>query len=422
VAKGASNASSRRLTLLVGALDALFISALTIVILLGLGTAVWLIENDPDIPWIMSLQTMGNLWFAGHGVSIHVGEQALAGIDSPAFDISLAPLGLMAVVYLFGRRTARKLWGALEFWPGWLGAFIVYATVSIVLTPIASSQTVHPVANEAAAIPALLYVASMVVTNLFGRSQNTEVVTRERAWLDDQSARRSQTANWFLASLSKPAFIAGTAVVVGLLAVSAIFLAVSLTFNWVSVTRLYEGLQVSLIGGIAVTLAQLALLPNLIIFGASWLTGLGFSIGAGSTVSPFGTELGPIPSIPFFGGLPIGENPFGLMVLVVPVLLALAATVLVKPHAADIRFNFASPLSAAISLGLGIGLVAALEAALLAWVASGGIGPERLAEFGVNPWMLALVVFVEVAPVSFLAAFYSARPDKAAPIPEHLKR
>jgi hypothetical protein len=210
--------------------------------------------------------------------------------------------------------------------------------------------------------------------------------------------------------------------VVGLLAVSAIMLAISLTLNWVSVTRLYEGLQVSLIGGIAVTLAQLALLPNIIIFGASWLTGLGFSIGAGSTVSPFGTELGPIPSIPFFGGLPIGENPFGLMILVVPVLLALAATVLVKPYAADIRFNFASPLSAAISLGLGIGVVAALEAALLAWVASGGIGPERLAEFGVNPWMLALVVFVEVAPVSFLAAFYSARPDKAAPIPEHLKR
>jgi hypothetical protein len=422
VAKGASNASSRRLTLLVGALDALFISALTIVILLGLGTAVWLIENDPDIPWIMSLQTMGNLWFAGHGVSIHVGEQALAGIDSPAFDISLAPIGLLAVVYLFGRRTARKLRGALEFWPGWLGAFVVYAGVSIVLTPIASSPTVNPIANEAAVIPALLYVVSIIATNLFSKDVDLEVQTRERVWLDALIERRSLTANWFIASLSKPALRAGTGVVVGLIAVSALMIAISLTVNWVSVTRLYEGLQVSLIGGIAITLAQLALLPNLIIFGASWFTGLGFSIGAGSTVSPFGTELGPIPSIPFFGGLPIGENPFGLIVLLVPVLLTLVATVLVKPYAADIRFNFASPLSAALSLGLGIGLVAAFEVAVLAWLASGAIGPGRLAEFGVSPWMLALVVFIEVATVASLAAFYSARPDKAAPIPEHLKR
>jgi hypothetical protein len=36
--------------------------------------------------------------------------------------------------------------------------------------------------------------------------------------------------------------------------------------------------------------------------------------------------------------------------------------------------------------------------------------------------MLAGVLFLEVAPVAVLAAFYAAKPEKAAPIPEYLKR
>ncbi|MFM5903700.1 MAG: DUF6350 family protein, partial [Microbacteriaceae bacterium] len=106
----------------------------------------------------------------------------------------------------------------------------------------------------------------------------------------------------------------------------------------------------------------------------------------------------------------------------VPVLLALLATLMIRSHTASIRFHFASPLSAALSLGLGIGLVASVEFAFLALLASGSIGPGRLQTFGVNPWLAAAVLFAEVAPVAFLAAFYSAKPEKAAPIPEYLKR
>jgi hypothetical protein len=407
------------LTLLVGALDALFIVALTFVVLIAIGTTVWLVENDPDIPWVMALQTMTNFWFVGHGVTIHVAAQDLVGIAVPAFKFSLAPILLLGVVYLFGRRTAKKLALANEFWPGWLGAFAVYLIASIVLTPIASAPTVHPDSSQAAAFPAMLYVGSIIVTNLFGKGSGDAV---ERVWLKNFIERQSRSANWFVASLSSPALRAGTGVVAGLLGVSAVWLGMSLAFNWIPVIRLYEGLQVSPIGGIAVTLGQLFALPNLVIFGAAWFTGVGFSIGTGSSVSPLGTELGPIPALPIFGGLPIGETFIGLAAIVVPVVLALVCTLWVKSHTQQMRFNFASPLTAALSLGLGVGLVAAVEAGALAVLASGAIGPGRLETFGVNPWMLALVVFIEVAPVSFLAAFYSARPEKAAPIPDYLKR
>ena len=413
--------TTRRLTLLVGALDALFVVSLTFVILIAVGTTVWLFENDPDVPWVSALQTVSNLWFVAHGVSVQFGEQTLVGIASPAFNFAFAPLLLIFGVYLFGRRTAKKLEGAGEYWPGWLGAFAVYLTASVVLTPIASSPTVHPDSSQAAAFPALLYVGSIIATNLWSQTGRDASAVENLMWRDWWQ-KRTENAGWFFASVSGPALRAGSAVVVGLLALSAIWIGLSLALHWISVTRLYEGLQVSLIGGIAVTLGQLAVLPNLIVFGASWFTGVGFSIGTGSAVSPFGTELGPIPALPILGGLPIGDNFLGLAAIVVPVVLALAATILIRRHTAELRFQFASPLTAALSLGSAIGLVAAVEFGILTWLASGSIGPGRLATFGVTPWMAALVLFAEVAPVAFLAAFYSARPEKAAPIPEYLKR
>jgi hypothetical protein len=48
-------------------------------------------------------------------------------------------------------------------------------------------------------------------------------------------------------------------------------------------------------------------------------------------------------------------------------------------------------------------------------LASGGVGPGRLQVIGTNPILAAGVLFIEVAAVSILAAFFSARPDK----PDH---
>jgi hypothetical protein len=160
-----------------------------------------------------------------------------------------------------------------------------------------------------------------------------------------------------------------------------------------------------------ITAGQLAILPNLVIFGASWLTGVGFQIGAGSLISPVGTVVGPLPALPITSALPIGELSFGMVALLVPLVGAFVATILIRRHADEIRFEFASAWSAAITLGLSIAFVAAIEFGLLALLASGGVGPGRLQVIGVNPILVAGVLFIEVALVSILAAFFSARPD-----------
>jgi hypothetical protein len=196
-------------------------------------------------------------------------------------------------------------------------------------------------------------------------------------------------------------------------AVSGIMIAVLLTVNWIEIIKLYQSLQLTLLGTITVSAGQLALMPNLIAFGNTWLTGVGFSVGQGSLVSPFVTELGPLPAIPMLAALPVSSGSLGVLFVLVPLLAAFFATLLVKSYTAEIRFNYASATTAAISLGLSIGLVAAVEMWILANFASGSIGPGRMTLVGADPWIVAGVTFVEVSVASILAAFFSARPDAA---------
>jgi hypothetical protein len=104
---------------------------------------------------------------------------------------------------------------------------------------------------------------------------------------------------------------------------------------------------------------------------------------------------------------------FGLVAIAVPIVAAFLATLGIRKYADQIRFEFASAFSAAMTLGIGIGVVSAVEVLVLNLLASGAAGPGRLQEVGGNPWIVAGVLFVETAVVATLAAFYSAKPEGA---------
>jgi hypothetical protein len=220
--------------------------------------------------------------------------------------------------------------------------------------------------------------------------------------------------HWSIRSLIAPALRAGTAITVMLLMVSAFVIAILIGFSWIDITRLYESVQVSVLGAVVMTAGQLALLPNLIIYGAAWFTGVGFSIGTGSLISPLGSQVGPLPAVPLLGALPVGRLDFGMIAIVVVLLAAFIATLSIRRSADEIRFEFATAWSAAISLGLSIALVTSVQLGILAVLASGGAGPGRLSQIGINPWLLMLISFIEVFVVATLAAFFSARPAEAS--------
>lgn len=409
---------NRRLTFLIAAFETL------VVIAIGLGaclvplTVVWLFENDPTIEWLVAFRASADVWLLAHGTRVVVPAGMFGSSEVPAFVISIIPLGLSAFIAYLAFRLGSKLTTALELWPAWLASIGVYGVASFFLSTAAYNEFAYPVTWQGTFFPPLFFGFFLLLGSIFGKRRAYGEAANlpeplERVLVRNWWTKEFAKLHWAIRALAIPAVRAGSAVVVILIGVSAVFIGVMLAVNWIQVIRLYEGLQVSFLGGVMVTAGQLAVLPNLIVMGASWLTGAGFQIGEGSLISPVATVVGPLPALPITSALPIGELNFGMIAILVPLIGAFIATILVRRYTSEIRFEFASPLSAAVSLGVAVALVAAVEMAILALLASGGVGPGRLQVVGVNPLLLAIVVFVEVAIVSTLAAFFSAKPDKA---------
>lgn len=410
---------NRRLTFLIGALQAAMAVAIGLGVTLVPFSIVWLFENDPTISWMVAYRTSADIWLLSQGARIVVPAGEIVGMQVPTFVLSLMPLGMTIFLGWLAYRVGRRLSAAPEIWPAWIGSLVIYGGASFALGASAFDKAIYPVEWQATFFPPIFFMALVFAGSLFGKkfvvydSSKFEAAerVRARAWFE----AKFENLPWVIRTVWQPALRAGTAVVVSLIVVSAIAIAVMLAFNWIPIAGFYESLQVSVLGGILVTVAQLLILPNLVIFGAAWLTGAGFSIGEGSLISPLGSATGPLPTIPVLAALPQGTLSFGMVAIVIPLVATLFATTAIKKFTKEIRFEFASSLAAALTLGISVAVVATVEMGILGLLASGAVGPGRLSLVGVNVLILMAVVFVEVAAVAIVASFYSARPDR----PDH---
>ncbi len=398
-----------------GALGAAFVVALGFVSIFALNVAIWLVEQTQGSTFQTVIQDTSRTWLGAHGVPLHFKASKLGSLKVPAYVFDLIPLGFSILIGWAMYKSGRKLSGEKYLGFSWVGAIAAYLLVAVFLTSTAVTKTVYVIQWQGVFIPTALFIALLIIGSvagypiLFEDSEPSSLRERIRNFFIDLTGRLP----WALKPLVAPALRAGTAVVAAMTAVSAIMISILLTLNWIEIVKLYQSLQLTFLGTLTVSSGQLALMPNLIAFVNSWLTGVGFSVGQGSLVSPLVTELGPLPAIPMLAALPVSSNSFGVVFILVPLLAAFLATLLVKSHTAELRFNYASTTSAAISLGLAIGSVAAVEMWILADFASGSIGPGRMTLIGTNPWIVAGVTFIEVSIASILAAFFSARPDSA---------
>jgi len=416
---------TRSVALLIGGLDALVVSVGVIAILVGGTTLSWWLDAGLTSDWVSSFRDAANIWFAMHGVGLNFAASTFGTLAVPAFVIASFPLGAALAIFGLGWRGGMRLYGSSELWPAWISATAVYGGISALMLALAATKTLSPDPVGAYFLPVLVYVGGVIAGSLFGAIP-TSAVKIDRAmervvgreFIEGLSGR----VNWMVRSLASPALRAGTGFVFAMQAIAAVVLAVLIGMNWLGVIQLYEQLQGGVFGGLGSTMLQLAFLPNLTYLASTWLTGVGFAIGTGSSVSPLGTALGPVPTVPVFGAIPTGDSPIGMIILIVPVLVALVATVLVKNHTGEARHNFATPLTASITMGLSIGFVAATEMSILAMLTRMAIGPGRMQDIGADPIWVFVWIFLEVAPIAFVASFYAARPTAASPIPEHLKR
>lgn len=405
-------------TFLIAALEAAILVAIGLGAIIAPLTVVWILENDPNVDWFVAFRAASDFWLLSHGTRLVVPSGEILGVDVPTFVVSLIPLGMSIWFARLSYSAGKRFLAARSLWPGWLGGATVYGGASLAISTFAYSEEIYPVTWQGVVFPTLLFSFFQILGSLFGKPD----ILFEGDVLDQAPERdRVKRAlndfrlslHWSVRSLMVPALRAGTAITVMLLMVSSFTVAVLIALNWIDITRLYESVQVSVLGATVLTLAQLLVLPNLIIYTAAWYTGVGFSIGTGSLISPLGSQVGPLPAVPMLGALPVGKLDFGMIAVVVVLLSAFIATLLIRKSADEIRFEFATAWSAAISLGIAIASVSSIQLMILATLASGGAGPGRLATIGVNPWLLGIVSFIEIAIVSTLAAFFSARPQKS---------
>jgi hypothetical protein len=101
----------------------------------------------------------------------------------------------------------------------------------------------------------------------------------------------------------------GTRIVALLLAISAIFLSISLFINLSTVRDLITVLRPGIIGGVLLLLINIVYLPNAAVASMAYLSGTGFGVGENTLVSPLEHSVAQIPALPILGALPTTEHP-----------------------------------------------------------------------------------------------------------------
>ena len=172
--------------------------------------------------------------------------------------------------------------------------------------------------------------------------------------------------------------VRGTAVaVVALTGIAGLGVAVMVALRGGEAVALFEAARVDATGATVLTLGQLVYLPTLFVWSIAWIAGPGFAVGAGTAVSPAGTQLGVVPGIPALGLLPENSSMWMLVVVLLPVAAGAFAGWIARSQL--VWRNAARPVAPRAVIALTIALATAGVVAIAAVLASGSIGPGRMA-------------------------------------------
>lgn len=173
-----------------------------------------------------------------------------------------------------------------------------------------------------------------------------------------------------------------------LIAVSAVVFLATLIAHHAQVSALHQALNPGTLGGVVMSLGQIAWVPNAVLWTAAWLLGAGFSVGQGTLFTPLASTVGPIPDIPLLGVLPtVGAHSSATVAwLLVGVLAgAVGAFVAVRGRRnQDAQALPARELSSeeGALCGLGVGVVSGAVMAVLMALSCGSLGVTRLRDLG----------------------------------------
>lgn len=401
---------NRLLVALLAAIDTLIAAAVGIAAALAPLTVFWVVGLGGGAEWSGLWPAAARIWQFGNLVPLHIvlpaDYLAAAGIPAEAasFWVSLAPLGFAAFAAISaarcGARAARS--GA------WLVGTVTAASVTGGVAWLVWASSGNPVALvygwQALLMPTLVFAVPALLGALVGAWRHGD-----DGIVDAVRARIERAGLW--AGVPDAAARGLGAAVVGFIAVGALLVAVATIARGGEVVALFEAGHLDLGGVIMVALGQFAYLPTLVVWGGAFAAGPGFALGTGSAVSPAGTNLGVLPGIPVLGIVPPTVSHWMLVSVLLLVGVGFLAGAVARSRlvAADARDDAAPRLAALAVIAVGGGTVAALLAA----VASGALGPGRLADTGPAPGPVGFAVAVELLAGAAIALFAPVRRTRA---------
>jgi hypothetical protein len=380
---------TRRLTVLFAGLESLLVLAIGVAIPLVPLTVVWAAHFGFAPAWPVFWRAAVDVWVLGHGVDVTFTlDPVLAtALGLPAagdpVKVTIALLGFALVTALLGARAGGRIAETGHRMLGGVTAVAVFAAASLGVTATALHEAARPSLVQAAILPAAVFGAGVAIGVL--RARRAGEHDRFAEWLDDRSPD--------LRAGVGAALRAGIGAVAITVAVASVAVAALFVVRFPDMIGLYESLHTEVVGGIALTAGQLAVLPNLVLWAVAWFVGPGFAIGAGSYVSPVGTALGPLPALPIFGALPTGDVPFGFAGVLVPVVAGFFAGVAVRGMLVR-ALGYLAPLMV-LGVAAGGGIVGGLLTGFLAAASAGAAGPGRLVEVGPDPVAVGLIAALE---------------------------
>lgn len=404
---------NRITTALLAALEALLVVAIGVGVALVPLTFLWAGHFGLSIEWFVFWRGAVDVWLLGNGVDlmVHLDPAVAANLGLPgagaAFPLTMALLGFGLLAMLLGVHTGRRAAETPHRWTGVVVAVAAYAVFTGLVTLSASAGAVRPSLIQGILLPTLIYATGVLVGAELSRSRagaDTEGVDRVRRALRDRYLALTLTTRTVLGGAVR----GGAAAFAGVIGVSAVAVAALIVVNYATIIGLYEAVQAGVVGGFTITLAQLVIVPNIVIWAAAWFVGPGIAVGVGSSVSPVGTSLGPVPGLPILGALPHGSLAYGFLGLLVPVLIGFVCAVLTRQRLDRPGTPPRSALQHALT-GLGMGVVAGGMLGLLAWWSAGAIGPGRLAEVGPNPLLVAALAAAEIGVAAAAGMLVGAR-------------
>lgn len=375
-------------------ISALADAALTVV--LGFGVPVlavtigWLAGGAfATTPWSAQYLIAGSVWALGLGGGVGVTVDPAAfpqlGLTEPlAFTISLAPLAVTAFVIWSGWRSGRRLAAERSPWLGGLAGIAAFAIATSFSLAPAAGGAVQVDVTGAVVIGTLSYAVPLI---LAAAPPLPALLTA--AGVPAGVTRQLQRALRLAAAL-----------LVGLVAAASVIVLVLIAMRMGTVIGLMQSLQLDVWGVLGAALLQLAYLPTLVVWMGCWLLGAPIALGAGSSVALGGATAGPLPALPLLGLLPEGTT---------PLLWALVAVVVLGAAAARLAFRWndeegrdGSTVWSRLIVPVGGAVIAALVVALAAYLASGSIGPGRMADIGPHAgvtfaWAFGLLVIGALA-------------------------